>query len=165
MPCGDCLKKQGKLSSQVQFFPGLDAADTALTVGYTEVLPEDREVIDLMRQWIQKKRSESPHPIVAQWEPYFLVLTQKILPYIGCPYCRRATEIDLIAGGQVHMLFERGLYWFGFKLSVRRDLKKYVWMGKAFYHRVLVTLIRRKLLSTRTLPRRSLQFLRGRLHR
>jgi hypothetical protein len=144
MPCGDCSKNRlANPQSATQFFPGLDAADTALTIAYSEVPLEHRENIDLMRQLIQKIRGESPRPSAPQWQAYFMVLSQKVLPYFQCPYCRRATEIDLVTGGMVHNLFQYGLYWRGLKLSIRRDLEKYWWMGRAFWHRLLVPRLRR----------------------
>lgn len=136
MPC--CGQVKAGQVGAVQFYPGLDSLDTALTVALTEVPLEHREHIELMRQLTQKIRRDSPKPVAANWNAYYLILNQKILPYINCPYCRVATNIDLGTGAMVHMMFERGMLWRGLKLSLKRDVAKYWWMGRAFYHRVLI---------------------------
>lgn len=160
MPCPDCPKHGDTPTRSVLLHPVLDGAELFLTSAWiSEVRLEQQELVESLIKAIQALKHPYVIPLEAQLKNLLSVAKQVGLQ-IPCPNCQAATYWGMVMKVKVHWHMQRGEYWQAFKLEIESDVKKWLWMGRALWVRLLrpkLSHFARRILRRETAPQPSVQ--------
>lgn len=136
MPCKGC-PNNGKSANPVLMHPVLDQTIFFLTkLWITEVRAEQRESLKDLIETLQALKHPYVIPLCDQFENLRDVANE-ISQRVPCFYCQGATYWGMVQKVQVHLHMERGEYWQAFKLELESDAKKWYWMIRAAWLRLI----------------------------